>query len=88
MRAIAQTVSWWCFVPNLMTPAQFVRAAAAAGFTAIDLVPPDYWDLVAAHGLTIASIQGHRPLEMILLGNPRCAPRCESRPLRLAGGLP
>ena len=64
MRAIAQSVSWWCFVPNLMTPAQFVRAAAAAGFTAIDLVPPTYWDLVAAHGLAIASIQGHLPLEI------------------------
>ena len=64
MRTIAQTIAWWCFVPNLMTPTQFVGAAAAAGFPAIDLVPPPYWDLVAAHGLAISSIQGHLPLEI------------------------
>ncbi len=64
MGTITQTVSWWCFVPNLMTPEQFVRTAAAAGFTAIDLVPPPYWELVTAHGLAIASTQAHLPLEV------------------------
>jgi hydroxypyruvate isomerase len=60
---ITQTVSWWCFVPHLMRPEQFVRTAAEAGFTALDLVPPAYWDLVAAHGLAISSTQAHLPLE-------------------------
>ena len=64
MGAITQTVSWWCYVPRLMTPEQFIRAAAEAGFTAIDLVPPAYWELVTAHGLTISSTQGHMPLEV------------------------
>lgn len=41
MSTIAQMVSWWCFVPNLMTSEQFVRIAAGAGFRALDLVPPD-----------------------------------------------
>jgi hydroxypyruvate isomerase len=63
MGALAQSIAWWCFVPALMTPEQFVRTAAEAGFTAIDLVPPAYWELVTAHGLALSSIQGHGPLE-------------------------
>ena len=59
-----QSVAWWCFVPGLMTPEQFVRTAAAAGFTALDLVPPPYWELVTSYGLAISSIQGHLPLEI------------------------
>jgi len=61
---IAQSISWWCFVPGLMTAEQFVRTAAEAGFTALDLVPPDCWDLVLGRGLAISSIQAHLPLEV------------------------
>ncbi|HEY0733276.1 MAG TPA: TIM barrel protein [Herpetosiphonaceae bacterium] len=64
MGAITQTVSWWCFVPHLMTAEQLVRAAAEAGFTALDLVPPEHWELVTAHGLAISSTQAHLPLEI------------------------
>ena len=59
-----QSVSWWCFVPLKLTPKQFVSSAAEAGFTALDLVPPEYWSLVIDHGLAISSIQGHLPLEI------------------------
>ncbi len=61
---ILQSVSWWCFTPRLMPPEEFVRAAAEAGYSALDLVPPEHWELVRAHGLTISSIQGHMPLEV------------------------
>jgi hydroxypyruvate isomerase len=61
---IFQSVSWWCFVPKLLTPEVFVQSAAQAGFPALDLVPPDYWSLVVDHGLAISSIQGHLPLEI------------------------
>jgi hydroxypyruvate isomerase len=61
---ISQSVGWWCFVPQKLTPEQFVSSAAEAGFTALDLVPPAYWSLVADHGLAISSIQGHLPLEI------------------------
>ncbi|MBV8481374.1 MAG: TIM barrel protein [Verrucomicrobia bacterium] len=61
---ILQSIGWWCFVPQKLTPAQFVSSAAEAGFTALDLVPPEYWSLVIDHGLTISSIQGHLPLEI------------------------
>ncbi len=64
MGAITQSVAWWCFVPGLMTPEQFVRTAADTGFTAIDLVPSAYWALVTVHGLAISSIQGHLPLDV------------------------
>ena len=52
---IPQSVSWWCFVPEKLTPEQFVSAAAEAGYSAIDLVPPEYWSLVSSHGLAIAA---------------------------------
>jgi hydroxypyruvate isomerase len=61
---ITQSVGWWCFVPEKLSPEQFVSSAAAAGFSALDLVPPDYWSLVTDHGLAISSIQGHLPLEI------------------------
>jgi hydroxypyruvate isomerase len=64
MSAIAQSVGWWCFVPQLLTPEQFVRSAAEAGFAALDLVPPEYWPLVSDRGLAISSIAGHQPLEI------------------------
>jgi hydroxypyruvate isomerase len=41
-----------------------VSSAAEAGFTALDLVPPEYWSLVTDRGLAISSIQGHLPLEI------------------------
>jgi hydroxypyruvate isomerase len=62
MSAILQSVAWWCYVPERLDAEQFVLAAAEAGFTAIDLVPPEYWSMVSDHGLAISAIQGHLPL--------------------------
>jgi hydroxypyruvate isomerase len=62
MSAIAQSISWWCFVPEKLTPNEFVRAAADAGYVAVDLVPPEYFSLVKDHGLKIAAISGHQSL--------------------------
>lgn len=59
---IFQSVAWWCFVPEKLTPQRFVSAAAEAGFPAIDLVPPEYWSLVSDHGLTVSAISAHQPL--------------------------
>jgi hydroxypyruvate isomerase len=57
--ALKQSVSWWCFVPEALTPRAFLRTAADAGYEAVELVPQDYWPLVREHGLSIASINGH-----------------------------
>ena len=61
---ISQSVGWWCFVPQKLTPEQFVRSAVEAGFAALDLVPPEHWQLVTDRGLAISSIGGHQPLEI------------------------
>jgi hydroxypyruvate isomerase len=62
MSVIPQSVSWWCFVPEKLTPKEFVQTAADAGYAALDLVPPEYFDLVTEHGLKIAAIAGHDSL--------------------------
>ncbi len=64
MSAIVQSVAWWCFVPRLLSAEQFVEAAAEAGFTALDLVPPEHWESVCERGLGISAIAGHQPLEV------------------------
>jgi hydroxypyruvate isomerase len=64
MNTISQSVGWWCFVPGKMTPEQFVKSVAEAGFRAIDLVPPEYFPLVIERGLAISAIAGHQPLEI------------------------
>jgi hydroxypyruvate isomerase len=57
--ALKQSVSWWCFVPEAMTPRAFLRTVANVGYEAVELVPQEYWPLVREHGLAIAAIDGH-----------------------------
>jgi hydroxypyruvate isomerase len=59
MPTIQQAISWWCFVPEKLTPEQFVRAAAEVGYSAVDLAPPEYWPLVKEHGLALSAVAGH-----------------------------
>jgi hydroxypyruvate isomerase len=54
-----QSITWWCFVPARLSPPEFVRAAAEAGYAAIELVPPEHFALVKEHGLAISSAGGH-----------------------------
>ncbi len=63
MSKIKQSAAWWCFVPKIMTPEAFVRAAADIGYDAVELVPQEHWKLVRDHGLTIASTGGHQSLQ-------------------------
>jgi hydroxypyruvate isomerase len=62
MNAISQSVAWWCYVPEKLTPEQFVRTVADAGYKAVELVPPEYWSFVQDHGLAISAIAAHQPL--------------------------
>jgi hydroxypyruvate isomerase len=59
---IKQSAAWWCFVPEKMTPQVFVRAVAEIGYSAVELVPFEYWQLVKDHGLVIASANAHSSL--------------------------
>jgi hydroxypyruvate isomerase len=62
MTRIKQSVSWWCFVPQHMTPETFVKTIADIGYPAVELVAPDHWQLVKDYGLTIASFSGHQSI--------------------------
>jgi hydroxypyruvate isomerase len=62
MAIIPQSVAWWCFVPDKLTPEQFVRAAAEAGYKAVELVPQEHWSLVIDHGLSLSAHTAHQPL--------------------------
>jgi hydroxypyruvate isomerase len=64
MTQIKQALAWWCFVSDKLAPEAFVHAAAEMGYSGIDLVPPEYWSLVKAHGLTISSYGAHKSLEV------------------------
>jgi len=59
MPAYQQSVSWWCFTPQLLSPQQLVRAAVEIGYAAVELLPEAYWSLAREHGLAIASVNGH-----------------------------
>ena len=62
MSQIKQSIAWWCFVPEKMTPEALLRAAAEIGYEGIDLVPQEYWQMVHDHGLKIAAVVGHSSL--------------------------
>jgi hydroxypyruvate isomerase len=59
---IKQSVSWWCFIPEKLTPEALVKAAAEIGYEAIELVEPEYFQLIKDHGLKIASHRGHESI--------------------------
>jgi hydroxypyruvate isomerase len=63
MSTISQSIAWWCFVPKLMTPEQFVRTAAESGYTAIDIAPQEFWPLIKDHGLIVAATGRHESIE-------------------------
>ena len=58
MGTVAQSISWWPFVPGKLKPPAFVKAVAKAGYAAIDLVPPEHFQLVKDSGLEISSSAG------------------------------
>ena len=62
MGRIKHSAAWWCYVRGEMTPELFVRTAAEIGYDAVEIVDPLYWQLVKDHGLTIASVLGHKTL--------------------------
>ncbi len=62
MSRLKQSVSWWCYVPYKLTPEALVRAAADIGYEGVELVGPEYWQLVKDHGLRIISVDGHQSI--------------------------
>ncbi|NWG19747.1 MAG: TIM barrel protein [Chloroflexi bacterium] len=64
MATFKQSASWWCYVRDDMTPERFVRAVAEIGYAAVELAPQEHWPLIHAHGLAIASANGHASIEL------------------------
>ncbi len=62
MRPIKQSIAWWCFTPDLITPDRLLQTAVKIGYEAVELVPQQYWQAVKDHGLKIASVGGHTTL--------------------------
>ncbi|GIV67930.1 hydroxypyruvate isomerase family protein [Caldilinea sp.] len=57
--AYRQSISWWCFVPDPLSPEELLRAAVEIGYDAVELLPEAYWPLARQYGLAIASVNGH-----------------------------
>jgi hydroxypyruvate isomerase len=62
MSRIMQSVSWWSFMREGMTPEKLVRAAADIGYAAVELVQAEHWQLAKDHGLAIAAVSAHQSL--------------------------
>jgi len=62
MSAIKQSIAWWCFVPDLMTPETLLRTAVEIGYDAVELVPQQYWQMLKDYDLKIAAMGGHATL--------------------------
>lgn len=63
MSRLKQSVSWWCLTAAGLEPREFLPAVAEMGYSAVDLVEPEYWPLVKEYGLTIASTNGGMSIE-------------------------
>jgi hydroxypyruvate isomerase len=61
--SIQQSFSWWCFEGLGLDADALLAAAARAGFEGVDLIDPALWPRVRAHGLRVAAVDGHRPIE-------------------------
>ena len=57
-----QSVCWWCF-EHLLKPQELVLESARIGFLGLELVPEEYFGLVKAHGLELASHRGQTSIE-------------------------
>ncbi len=59
MARLRSAIAWWCFIRGGMAPETLVRAAAEIGYEGIELAEEEYWSLITAHGLKIASARAH-----------------------------
>jgi hydroxypyruvate isomerase len=58
-----QSVSWWCFQRDDIDEIDLITTIKDIGYTAVELMPVDKFQLAVDHGLKIATHGLHRPLE-------------------------
>jgi hydroxypyruvate isomerase len=57
-----QSLSWWAFCRQGMTPQNLVTEAKRIGYGGFDLVPEEHWGLINDAGMTVACVGGHSSL--------------------------
>src|SRR5687768_7417556 len=57
-----QSLSWWAFCRQGMTPERLVAEAKRIGYAGFDLVPEEHWGVVTDAGLIVACVGGHQSL--------------------------
>jgi len=62
MKSLQQSFAWWCFDNKGVPMPKLMAEAENIGFTAVEFVPEDQWQMVADSGLKISSIPGHGSL--------------------------
>jgi len=62
MGRIKQSLSFWCFAREGMTPERLIREAAEIGYASVEMLAPEYWPLVREQGMRVAIIVGHSSL--------------------------
>lgn len=63
MTPLKQSVCWWCYENSGLAPDALLQEIKTIGYDAVEIVPDALFPLVKQHGLNIATIQGHVPLE-------------------------
>jgi len=62
MGKIKQSVCYWCFIRDGVTPEQIIKEAAKIGYASIEMPPAEYWGMIKDHGMVIATTIGHASL--------------------------
>ncbi|MFQ6132919.1 MAG: hydroxypyruvate isomerase family protein [Armatimonadota bacterium] len=62
MTPIKQSLAWWCYARDDVTPEQLITEAAKIGYASIEMGPREHWDLIRENGMRIAIIGGHGTL--------------------------
>jgi len=62
MTPIKQSLAWWCYARNDVTPEQLIRGVAKIGFASVEMLPQEHWGLVKECGMRVAIIGGHGSL--------------------------
>lgn len=61
--AFEQSVCWWCFERGDIDAVDLITTAKTIGYTSLELMPVDKFELAVDHGMKIVTHGLHRPLE-------------------------
>jgi hydroxypyruvate isomerase len=62
MANIKQSLAWWAFKRESVSPAELIAAAARIGYAGVEMCPQELWPQVRDAGLKIVTEGGHRSL--------------------------